>query len=295
MEIRFVKKEDIDKIKWNSCVHYAINGNIFGYMWFLDSVSKEWDALVEGDYESVLPLFHTIDNNFSYHKSLLREAGIYSINLLSKKRIEAFVEAIPDAYKNVDIQFKKGIQLPQNDHFEVISTSTNHELSLQSPYDTIRNNYADAAVLSLKKAKEFELKPTSSIKPEAIADLFKQNTKKSKESEAAFHAYHRIMYNALHRGWGFASGIVDEKNDLLAAAFFIFSHGRALTLLAPETTDGKEKGALTLLFDFFIRNNAGRPQTLDFNTENDFPKNLGALQKNFQQLNRKKKSWWQVF
>ena len=72
MEIRFVKKEDIDKIKWNSCVHYAINGNIFGYMWFLDSVSKEWDALVEGDYESVLPLFHKIDNNFSYHKSLLR-------------------------------------------------------------------------------------------------------------------------------------------------------------------------------------------------------------------------------
>jgi hypothetical protein len=224
----------------------------------------------------------------------LREAGIYSINLLSKKRIEAFVEAIPDAYKNVDIQFKKGIQLPQNDQFEVM-TSTNHELSLQSPYDTIRNNYTDAAELALKKAREFHLKPTSSIKPEAIAELFKQNTKKSRESEAAFHAYHRIMYNALHRGWGFASGIVDEQNNLLAAAFFIFSHGRALTLLSPETNAGKEKGALTLLFDFFIRNNAGRPQILDFNMENDFPKSFGALQKNFQQLNRKKKSWWQVF
>ncbi len=56
MNIRFVPQEDIDKTKWNSCVHYAINGNIFGYMWYLNNVAKKWDALVEEDYESVFPL-----------------------------------------------------------------------------------------------------------------------------------------------------------------------------------------------------------------------------------------------
>jgi len=294
MDIRLIKKEDIDKTKWNSCVHFAINGNIFGYKWFLDSVSKDWDALIEGDYESVLPLYHTIDNGFAYHQRLLRESGIYSIHLLSQKRIEAFMNAIPDTYKNVDIQFKNGIQIPSNPLFETKSKS-NFELYLQSPYDTIRNNYSEAAEAALKNAREYKLKPTSSVKPEKIATLFKENTSRSKESEAAFHAYHRLMYNAMHRGWGFASGIIDENNTLLTAAFFIYSHGKALTLLAPETKEGKQKGARTLLFDFFIRNNAGRPQILDFNTMDDFPKTLGAIQKKFQQLNRKKKNWWKVF
>ena len=166
---------------------------------------------------------------------------------------------------------------------------------MQSPYDTIRNNYSEAAEHDLKNAKRNKLKPTLSVKPEKIAALFKEITPKTKESKAAFHAYQRIMYNALHRGWGFASGIVDEKNTLLSAAFFIFSHGKALALLAPQTIEGKQKGARTLLFDYFIRNNAGRPHILDFNTDDEYLKNLGAIPKNFQQLNRKKKSWWKVF
>lgn len=53
MEIKFVFREEIDKVKWNSCVYYVINGNIFGYMWYLDYIVKDWDVLVEGDYELV--------------------------------------------------------------------------------------------------------------------------------------------------------------------------------------------------------------------------------------------------
>ena len=108
MDLRLIKKENLDKTKWNSCVHYALNGNVFGYKWFLDSVSKEWDALIEGDYESILPLFYTFENNFSYHQSLLRESGIYSIHLLSKKRIENFIEAIPAIIQTLTSSLKKG-------------------------------------------------------------------------------------------------------------------------------------------------------------------------------------------
>ncbi len=293
MNIRLVKKENLDKIKWNSCVHYALNGNIFGYKWFLDSVSKEWDALIEGDYESVLPLFHSTDNGANYLPSLIRPV-IYSIHIHSQKRIEAFINAIPDEYKNIEIQLKKGIQLPSRNNFE-IKQKWNHELSLQSPYDTIRSNYSEAMEHSLDKAKQYKLRPSSSVKPEKIAALFKENTKKSKDIEAIFHAYHRIMYNALHRGWGFSSGIEDQNNNLLAAAFFTYTHGIALTLLASETPEGKQMGARSLLFDFAIRKNAGRPQILDFNTDEDYPKDFRAIQKNFQQITRKKNKWWKVF
>lgn len=294
MDIRLVKKEDLDKIKYNSCVHYAINGNIFGYKWYLDSVSKEWDVLVEGDYESVLPLFHETSNDLPYYRSLIGAAGIYSIHLLSQKRLLAFIEAIPAAYKNIAIPFKNGIELPTDQQFK-IEEKSNFQLMLQSPYDTIRNNYSEALIASLKNASANKLKPISSLKPEKIAALFKENATNAKEREALFHAYQRIMYNALHRGWGFASGIINEKEELLAAAFFIFSHGKALTLLAPETAEGKSFGAQSLLFDFFIRNNAGRPQILDFNTAESYAENFGAIKKNTQHLSRKEKKWWNVF
>ena len=57
MEVRFVEHKDIDRPRWDGCVHYANNSLVYAYSWYLDNVSgEEWDALVEGDYESVMPL-----------------------------------------------------------------------------------------------------------------------------------------------------------------------------------------------------------------------------------------------
>ena len=93
MEIRFIEGKDIDKVKWNSCIHYATNGNIFAYKWFLDYVAKDWHALVEGDYESVFPLVWKkglLGKDELYQPSLMRELGIYSINVLSRARVQRF-------------------------------------------------------------------------------------------------------------------------------------------------------------------------------------------------------------
>ena len=35
MDIHLVRREDIDKQLYNSCVHYATNGSIYGYDWYL--------------------------------------------------------------------------------------------------------------------------------------------------------------------------------------------------------------------------------------------------------------------
>jgi len=53
---RIVPFAEIEKNKWNGTIHYAINGNIFGYYWFLKAVIGEWDAIVEEDYQSVMPI-----------------------------------------------------------------------------------------------------------------------------------------------------------------------------------------------------------------------------------------------
>ncbi|MEM9823186.1 MAG: hypothetical protein AAF985_19050, partial [Bacteroidota bacterium] len=95
MEVRLVKNEEIDKIKWNSCVHYASPGNVLGYKWYIDSIVKDWDALVEGDFETVLPLIEKktlFQSKKLYQPSLLKGLGIYSVHLLSAGRIRKMLD-----------------------------------------------------------------------------------------------------------------------------------------------------------------------------------------------------------
>ena len=285
MEIRHIQHAEIDKVKWNSCVHYATNGNIFGYKWYLDTIAKEWDALVEGDYESVLPLFVTEHDHVLEQPTLLREAGIYSINLVSPKRAESFIEAIPERYAAIRIQLNEGIKIPEDKGFK-LERLANHQMILIEPYENIAQKFAPAIRSKLKKEYRKQLLPASNVKPEKIAELFKDTSIASPANETAFHAYQRIMYNALHRGWGATFGVTDKNKNLLSAAFFIYSQGRVMQLVAATTAEGKQLGAYEYLMDNFLRNHAGRPMVLDYNSPDEYYRQYGARPNTFLQLQK---------
>lgn len=293
MEIKLIKNEDIDKVKWNSCVHYANNGNVFGYKWFLDHVAKDWDGLVEGDYESVFPLVWRkglLGGKELHQPPLMRELGLYSINALSTKRIESFLNAIPDEYKSIEIVVNEQINLPKNHDFKV-EELYNHQLLLTESYDILQNNYTNDIKEKLAIASANQLISNTNIKPEKVADFYRKYAKDRRSLERNFHALQRIMYNVLHRGWGFASGIQDENGELLAVNFFIYSHNKVLSLIPIESPRGAEFGALPLLFDMLMRTHAGRPMILDFNTNkrDELALALGARENLYYKIRRDKR------
>ena len=83
---RYIPFEEIEKNKWNGTVHYALNGNVQGYYWYLKAVLHEWGAIVENDYETVMPVL--LSPLKDYQRSLLNELGPYSVNLLNKGRTD---------------------------------------------------------------------------------------------------------------------------------------------------------------------------------------------------------------
>ena len=289
MKIRLVKGSEIDKVKWNSCVHYASNGNIFGYMWFLDHVAKDWDGLVEGDNASVFPLVWR-DTFFRkkalYQPDLMRELGVYSINILSQKRINAFLKAIPEEYRKIDIALNEHKLPPENAAFEIIEKS-NHQLLLNRSHEEIELGFSEAIKAQINQAEAEGLLPVSNLKPEKIAEFYRKHTPIRKGLDQKFHALQRIMYNVLHRGWGFAAGITDREGALLAVNFFIYSHKKVLSLVPVCSPAGKKKGALAYLFSFFIHGHADRPLILDFNTEEaDLALGFGARANTVYQVRR---------
>ena len=284
MDIRFVTHEEIDKVKWNSCVHFASNGNIFGYKWYLDNVSKEWHGLIEGDYESVMPLVWR--KNFwgrktLYTPPLTRELGVYSVNILSAKRLHNFLQAIPPDFRSGHIDLNEQNQ-PPPDAGGKRAARTNYQLALTGSYEELKEQYTPDLERGRIGAK---LRATNTLKPEKIADFYRQHSSDpAAVKKVAFHAMQRIMYNALHRGWGSGSGILDENEQLLAVNFFLYSHGRAVSLVPVVSAAGRRHKALQLLFDLFIQAGAGRPLILDFNSDDPWYGRFGAMTNAYQRF-----------
>ena len=55
-DIKWLRSGSIDRQKWDQCIDRAGNGRIYGYSWYLDIMSNNWDALVLGDYQLIMPL-----------------------------------------------------------------------------------------------------------------------------------------------------------------------------------------------------------------------------------------------
>lgn len=291
MNIKFVPQEEIDQLKWNSCVHYAENGSVFGYKWFLNNTAKEWDGLIEEDYESVFPLVRKADtfNRMElYQPMLIRSLGVFSVHILSPSRVKSFLDAIPDEYKKVDIHLNERHQVIEQSSFSW-SENRNYQLWLDQPYEVIRQNYAPEVLEHLKEASALDLRPVSNVKPEVVADFFKTNTTNRKQVDEKFHALQRIMYNAMHRGIGFANGVENSQGQLLAANFYIFSHGKLLSLIPMELNSNKV--AQLFGMDLLIKTNANRPLILDLNSEDENLKTLGALPNSYYAINRNSRKW----
>lgn len=284
---------EIDKTKWNSCVHYAVNGNIFGYKWYLDAVAREWDCLIEGDYESVMPLPYKKDwlgRKHIYQPELMRELGVYSIHVLSQGRVKKFLEAIPAEFSKIQIDLNEQIGLPSGMDY-LVGEKTNYQLLLEKPYEELAEGFSRDLLLKLETAENSSLRPIANMKPEKVADFYKKYAPESPEKEQNFHAMHRIMWNILHRGWGFASGVESSDGELLAANFFIYSHSKVLSFVPVESPRGKKMGALPYLMNTLLRTHAEKRQILDFNTvtEETFAAEFGATANAFQSIKKDKR------
>ena len=301
MEIRYIKREDIDQLKWDSCVHYATNGRIYGYTWYLDNVCENWDGLVEGDYQSVMPLIWNdklLGIKQIFQPFLAQQLGVFSVNVLSPKRLEGFIAAIPEEYKKVTIHLNAKNPLKEIEGYS-ITPRNNFVLNLNDDYDVIESKYSKNHKRSLKKSRKFDNVIGSNIKPETLMEQYRkyQGIKIKDFKDDSYHAAHRIIYNALHRGRGFISSIQNKQGDIMAAAFFTVSHNR-LTLLFPSTTpQGRERNSMHLLLDMTIQMNSSRPISLDFEGSNvesiaRFYQGFGSKNEPYFVLSRNKLPIW---
>lgn len=263
MDIRFILQDDLDKQLYNSCVHFATNGSLYGYDWFLNATAKEWDLLVEVENDSwvsVMPLPH-VNNWWGRRKleqpRLVPELAIYSVKPLTPKRIQAFWDALPESIRGGTL-IVDPTSVPQNSGRFQVSTPEGTPLFLNQAYEDIIGDFSPEYHEGLIRAQMANLRPASSFKPERLADFWLEVNGKSAPNEWEYHAMQRLMYQVLHRSWGGTHAVENQEGELLAMSFIVYSHSRIFSLFTVESPAGKATGALTYLWDNLLRTHANK-------------------------------------
>ncbi len=305
MEIRLLNRDEIETPKWNGCVHYASNSKIYGYSWYLDNVCNgNWVGLVEGDYQSVMPLVWNdklLKTKQLYSPYLCQQLGVFSVNMLSKERIKQFLEAIPKEYKYWDINLNDGSQqvlgLRDNPAYD-ITEKDNYHLYLNKPYEELQAKYSKNTKRNLKKADQAGIYLTAGLKPEKFVTLVQEAQEKKgvKHPDALYHTAHRVIYNCLHRGQGTILGAFDDDKNILAGAFLMFNGAAIINLLNFSNEAGKEVGAMHYLIDSLVQREANKHKYIDFEGSSvegiaRFYKSFGAERMPYYQLKNNQLPW----
>lgn len=300
-EIRWITREELDTLKYDSCVHYATNGHVYGYSWYLDNACEHWDVLVEGDYESVMPLPHTkvLGRKVGKNPTWVRQVGPFSVSLLSKPRIEAFIKEIPASFGMVHYALSGNLKSAIPEGVEFLQAEQ-YLLSMMVPYESIAARYHPEFTNLLERTYDGSLRVINSLKPEKLVDFYRDHlaARFGFEDDQYYYSMLRIMYHALHRGTGFPTGVVNKAGDLLAVAFFVTSHGKIEMLAGGASKEGEKLYALHFLMDMLIRTHAGRPSQLSFTNpwipaDKAFYEGFGAQTRHFLEIKRNNLNWVQ--
>jgi hypothetical protein len=265
------KHYEIDRDRWDECIRKSYNGIIYAYSWYLDIVSPQWEALMEGEYESVMPLTpgKKMGIGYLFPPFFSQQLGVFSVKRLTAESVLGFLKAIPAQFSYWEINLNTFNNVAGKD-FEFRPNLT-HELDLIDTHDKLAKGYAENTKRNLKKAAGFGLKVISNPSREAIITLFRSGRGSDIKNlqETQYDMFRRLLQALDARGRLHARGVTDEKGNLLAGAFFVDSNGKVIFLFSGLSEEGKEKGAMYFLIDSFIRENAQKNLVLDFEGSND--------------------------
>ncbi len=267
--IRFLQHEKIDKSLWDDCIDNAVNGNLYACSWYLDIVSPGWCALIEDDYENVFPLPVSRKAGFSYimQPYFTQQLGLFYRTTSEKDKLDEFLNCIHAKFRYIDFNLNTSNKIPDSGK---VTGMTNLELELSGDYVDLIKGYQNNLLRNLKKAAQNNITLSKHVRPEEIISLFRKN--KGQElthlNNKQYAMLQDIAYTSINKGIGEIWGAYDEFNQLLAAILWVTSQRKAIFLFSALSGKGKKLNAMPWLIDTFIKQNAGKPLTLDFEGSN---------------------------
>lgn len=253
-KIIYVQHAQIDKVKWNLCIHNSTFPILYGLSWYLDCVSPGWDALVMGDYRAVMPLpvLKKFGISVLAHPFYSQQLGVFSAEVAD---ISYFLKHIPHKFA-----FGR-LQLNESNQFTAGATRRiDCHLSLNANYEQLRKGYNENTRRNINKSLKNNLLQAQFSVDELIR--FKTQNSKITIKPQQLELFRNLLKTLIERGYGYIQGLKLETGEPAAMVFWLHSQGRYIYLSANSSPEGTETRAMFRLLDDFIRLHAGEKDSI---------------------------------
>ncbi|PLX10446.1 MAG: hypothetical protein C0597_16725 [Marinilabiliales bacterium] len=275
-------------MRWDNCINNAINGNVFAYSWYLNILSDQWEALVLGNYDYIMPLFRKkkYNKDIYYTSKLGIRLGVFSSKLLSEEIVKKFIDAIPKKNSIVDIPLNAYNQIKSKN----VRNNSTYELDLILSHKRIAENYTNQFQKDLEIAKKNNISVVKGLLPNDLINFSRSKNvlAKPRLNTEEIQKLRMIIAYCLRYSLGESYSAYGAHNNLLASAFFIRSKKKIHLLYAANSKYGIESNAFHLLIDKYIEVHSEKDLTLSIenvisNNNQGFFAGLGAKENKFQQ------------
>ena len=259
MRIIRVHHADIDKEKWDRCIDNAANGLIYGYSYYLDIMSPNWDALVVNDYEVVMPLTWNKKLGISYLRQpvFTQQLGIFASSFIDNDVTKAFLKKAMEEFSFAEINLNYG-----NEYKQAAVMWPNSILLLNKPFIEIEKNFRKDFV---KKIKNNNLVYDIDDDVEKVISLFIKNY--SGRIHASPQDYKNVLRLYLllkNKEQLFIRKVSAPDGELLSIAIFLKDKRRIYYVMSITLPEGRKKESNYFLLYHVIKEFSYQDLVFDF-------------------------------
>lgn len=296
-DIQYLRREEINKEKWDKCIREADNGLIYAYSLYLDHMARHWDALVFKDYQVVMPLTWNkkLSIHYLYQPPFTACLGVFG-KQLNQPLVAQFINAIPPRFKLIEISLNHGNMFEQEG--SISFPAVNYVLPLNRTYDELCKGFRGNHQRNIQKSIQAGNVVRKGVPVDEIINLNKQQMKKISSVTDDDYDRFKTLYEALAtRNQVMTYAVMNPQNKLLSSCVFFFSDKRAYYILVGNHPDSRSTGASHALLDTFIRDHAGNDLVLDFEGSDIetlalFYAGFGATRETYPVIRWNRLPWW---
>ncbi len=296
--ILYLRHEDINKIKWDECILHAENSLIYSHSSYLDAMSPGWDALIDENYNWVLPVTkgRKFGISYLYQPHFTQQLGVFfkkgatipwqEIIVLLKKKF-SFWE-VNWNYCTLPGQLTSSLKN---------NPATNFIIDLSRTYNDIAGNYHNVLKKNLKRSRNSCLKYNTLSDFGKAIEFYKKyyGQRMPHLKDGHYKAFKKICetkssYQVVCRE------AVDANNNTVAIALLLGDSRRLYNLMDTTTNEGRKAQANHFLIDSIIKEFAGSKLLLDFEGSDlagvkAFYETFGAINQPYYRIRYNNLSW----
>lgn len=262
--IKILDASQINMDKWDALVK-AFQAPIYAQYYYINSLCKNWKAIIWNDYELVLPIpFKTkLSIPYSYSVPFIQQLGFIG-NLVLAKNIKTTTSIIKKIVKAGEIyaNYKNDflLQLPKD-----VSKKLNLILPLHMPYSTLQQKFSKDCLRNIAKANKQNFYYDDAIAIETCVQLYKENYGKKMKglAEADYKNFENLCKALATKNQCFCR-VVMLNNEIVACAILLKDDYKIYNVANTATPKGKKLSANYFLFSSLLQEFSFGNATFDF-------------------------------